>query len=179
MYSAPSPLRATDYALRTKKGFTLIEVLIVVGIIGLLASVVLSGLGSVRSRGRDARRVADLRQVQQGLELYYTRCQFYPGGADCAAGDIQGGSTSWDQLTSALKNSNLGITTVSTDPLCKKNETNCEDNYVYSSDGDEYVLQAALEDKDSPLTKDSYDESFSGTQCGTTSGDRFYYCIKF
>jgi prepilin-type N-terminal cleavage/methylation domain-containing protein len=175
-------LPSTHYPLPTRqKGFTLIEVLIVVGIIGLLASVVLSGLGSVRSRGRDARRVADLRQVQQGLELYYTRCQFYPGGPDCAQGS---GNLSWPELQSALKESNLGITNVSNDPSCRSQDDDCDNNYVYSSDGEQYVLQARLEDKESPLKKDSYingsdGNSFPGTQCGQESGNYFYYCVKF
>ena len=72
------------------RGFTLVEILIVVGIIGLLASVVLSGLGSTRARGRDARRIADIRQAQQALELYYAKCQVYPGvtGAGAAVGPV-------------------------------------------------------------------------------------------
>lgn len=150
-----------------QKGFTLIEVLIVVGIIGLLASVVLSGLGSVRSRGRDARRAADLRQVQQGLELYYTRFQSYPTNV-----------TDWESLETALENANVGITKISDDPLCS--DSDCDDNYRYvSTDGETYVLQAFLEDRNSPLAKDSFDGSYGGLNCGTPSGDRFYYCIKF
>lgn len=151
------------------RGFTLIEVLIVVGIIGLLASVVLSGLGSVRSRGRDARRAADLRQVQQGLELYYTRNQRYPD------------EMSWGSLETELKTSNIGITGISNDPLCGDGGScTAEEDYQYfSTNGEEYVLQALLEDKDSPIAKDSFDDPFSGSKCGDDRGDRFYYCIKF
>lgn len=147
-----------------QKGFTLIEVLIVVGIIGLLASVVLSGLGSVRSRGRDARRAADLRQVQQGLELFYTRNQFYPD------------STNWGDLRAELRSANIGITNISNDPLCRDgNDTTC-DNYEYLPVGSqEYILKALLEDKESPLAKDSYVDS----NCGKPVGDKFAYCIKF
>src|SRR3989344_3217427 len=66
-------LRATAYALRTKGGFTLIEILIVVSIIGLLASIIFVGLGSSRARGRDARRIADLSSIKTGLELYFSK----------------------------------------------------------------------------------------------------------
>ncbi len=52
------------------KGFTLIELLVVIAIIGLLSSVVLASLNSARARGRDARRISDLQQVQFALELY-------------------------------------------------------------------------------------------------------------
>jgi len=63
---------------RRQAGFTLIEMLIVVAIIGLLSSVVLVGLGDVRKDARDTRRVSDLRQIQNALEIYYMRTQSYP-----------------------------------------------------------------------------------------------------
>lgn len=54
-----------------KKGFTLIELLVVVAIIGLLASIVVVALGTARQGGRNARAVADLRQIQTAFELFY------------------------------------------------------------------------------------------------------------
>ena len=63
-------------------GFTLIEILIVIAILGLLASIVLVGLGGARAKARDARRIADLRGVQNALEVYYSaRGQYPPPGA--------------------------------------------------------------------------------------------------
>ncbi|MBI5045968.1 MAG: type II secretion system protein [Candidatus Niyogibacteria bacterium] len=62
----------------TKKGFTLIELLVVIAIIGILASVVLASLNSARKKGRDARRVADIKQVQLALELYFDAMKNYP-----------------------------------------------------------------------------------------------------
>ncbi len=50
----------------------------VIAIIGLLASVVLLALNSARSKSRDAKRVADVRQVMSGLELYFNDCGSYP-----------------------------------------------------------------------------------------------------
>ena len=55
----------------TKRGFTLIELLVVIAIIGILSSVVLASLNSARQKGRDARRISDLKQLQLALELYY------------------------------------------------------------------------------------------------------------
>ncbi len=52
------------------KGFTLIELLVVIAIIGILSSVVLASLNSARQKSRDARRIADLKQLQLALELY-------------------------------------------------------------------------------------------------------------
>ena len=50
-----------------KKGFTLIELLVVIAVIGILASVILVGVASFRGKGRDARRVSDVRQLQNAL----------------------------------------------------------------------------------------------------------------
>ncbi|MEZ4180642.1 MAG: type II secretion system protein [Candidatus Doudnabacteria bacterium] len=63
---------------QNQKGFTLIELLVVIAIIGLLASVVLLALNSARSKSRDAKRVADIRQVVSGLELFYNEYNGYP-----------------------------------------------------------------------------------------------------
>lgn len=52
-------------------GFTLIELLVVIAIIGVLASIVLASLNSARQKSRDARRIADIKQLQLALELYY------------------------------------------------------------------------------------------------------------
>ena len=64
--------------MKKEKGFTLIEMLIVVATIGLLASVVLVGLGSFRSRGRDARRIADIRSVQNSLNFIMLKVIIIP-----------------------------------------------------------------------------------------------------
>lgn len=61
-----------------KSGFTLIELLVVIAIIGILSSVVLASLNSARKKGRDARRVADIKQLQLALELYYDANGQYP-----------------------------------------------------------------------------------------------------
>lgn len=62
----------------SQKGFTLIELLVVIAIIGLLASVVLLSLNSARQKSRDAKRLADMRQLASALELYYNDFSGYP-----------------------------------------------------------------------------------------------------
>ncbi|MEX2411132.1 MAG: type II secretion system protein [Candidatus Paceibacterota bacterium] len=68
--------------IQKEKGFTLIEMLVVVAIIGILSSVILVGLNDARSRARDAKRISDIRQIQNGLELFYSDDQSYPRGLD-------------------------------------------------------------------------------------------------
>jgi len=61
-----------------KKGFTLIELLIVIVIIGIIASLAVVGLNSVRSKSRDAKRISDVRQLQNALEIYRNDNSVYP-----------------------------------------------------------------------------------------------------
>ena len=72
--------------LRKYSGFTLIELLVVIAIIGILAAVVLVSLNSARAKSRDARRVADVHQMQTALELYYNDCGGYPATGPLTAG---------------------------------------------------------------------------------------------
>ena len=60
------------------KGFTLIELLVVIAIIGILSSVVIASLNSARKKGRDVRRVEDIKNIQLALELYYDDNGQYP-----------------------------------------------------------------------------------------------------
>jgi len=70
---------------KNKKGFTLIELLVVIAIIGILASVVLASLNTARKKSRDARRIADIKQLQLALELYFDGNRAYPAALSTLA----------------------------------------------------------------------------------------------
>ncbi|MBI5456834.1 type II secretion system protein [Candidatus Kaiserbacteria bacterium] len=57
---------------RDEKGFTLIELLVVIAVIGLLSSVILASLNNARKKGRDTRRIEDLRQIGNEIAILDT-----------------------------------------------------------------------------------------------------------
>jgi prepilin-type N-terminal cleavage/methylation domain-containing protein len=64
-------------------GFTLIELLVVIAVIALLSSMAIISLNSARSRARDTKRLADIKQLMTVLDLYYNDNGHYPRSAGC------------------------------------------------------------------------------------------------
>lgn len=61
-----------------KKGFTLIEILVAVAIMGILAGLTLTASMSSRKVARDGKRKADLEQIRSALEIYRSDVKAYP-----------------------------------------------------------------------------------------------------
>ena len=63
---------------KNKSAFTLIELLVVIAIIGILSTLAVVYLSNARQSARDAKRIADIKQIQTALELYYQDNNEYP-----------------------------------------------------------------------------------------------------
>lgn len=126
---------------RTKEGgFTLIELLVVIAIIGVLSAVILASLNTARAKGNDAKRLADMHEMQKALEFYYDANRAYPSTSTTWWGNCQ----SFGSHTTSGSNGwipNLAPTYVSVLPLDPKplGTSNC---YLYKSDGIDYILLA-------------------------------------
>ncbi|MFC1612875.1 type II secretion system protein [Patescibacteria group bacterium] len=82
-------------------GFTLIELLVVIAVIGLLSSIAFVSLDNARAKARDARRLAEIKQLQTALELYYDKNGAYPVSGNCGATSPNGG---WCNSVESLSN---------------------------------------------------------------------------
>lgn len=68
------------YRMKQKSGFTLIELMVVIVIIGILVSLGTFAFLSSQKKSRDARRKSDLDSVARALEMYNTDIGSYPAG---------------------------------------------------------------------------------------------------
>jgi len=85
-----------------RRGFTILELLVVMAIIGILAAIGLASYPGVQQKARDARRKSDLASLARGMEMFYNDYGRYPvitaasdmgtsiPAADLAAGLIWG-----------------------------------------------------------------------------------------
>lgn len=64
--------------MNTRKGFTILELLVVVAIVGIISAVILSILSDSRMKSRDSARKTQIQEVLKALELYYTDNGVYP-----------------------------------------------------------------------------------------------------
>lgn len=70
---------------KLQAGFTIIELLIVIAIIGILATLVLTNFQGAQAKGRDTVRKNDINSLYQKLEEFYNENGTYPGSALDAA----------------------------------------------------------------------------------------------
>ena len=84
------------------QGFTLIEVLFVIGIISILSAVILTNLHDARSFGRDAKRLIDMKEIQNALEFYYDTNGRYPSSDTDGCGGWDVGNQSYPFIRNGL-----------------------------------------------------------------------------
>ena len=115
------------------KGFSIVELLVVISIIGLLASVALVQIEKARSKARDAQREKNVKVIQDALAIYVAGAQNYPLGENVVL-------TGTDAVSQAMINRD-SISKIPQDPINS-------DNYRYtynSADGYSYVITYYLE----------------------------------
>lgn len=175
-----------------KRGFTLVEILVAIIIIGVLSSIVISSVGKSRAKSRDLQRMTDLKRLQIALESYRSNNGFYPdSGAVIGVNDGSGVGIACFTCTGypptsgkdlVLKNpysdSNLGTLTTILAPYINQLIDPQENNstwatlpfrgFLYSSDG--YVYKITI--NRTPENLKNYPVSMiDPTRCGGSDSD--------
>lgn len=136
------------------RGFTIVELLIVIVVIGILAAIVIVSFNGIQERARDTSLKSDIKNVRTIVENYAAfNNGVYPStgsintvrtDANCYGGSAQ---ADWvpsvpEKLPQSIPNTNKG----------RGNTTGC---YMYASDGTVYIVSAWNMSNTGPSTKDS------------------------
>lgn len=142
-----------------KKGFTLVELLIIVIILGFLTALISGNYIGSLQKGRDAKRKNDLAQIQRALEAYYEDNKAYPTGAPpfgarfCATPSCLVGEKTYMVRTPDDPNSSYSYT------------------YVVDSSSQYYYLLSCIEndknDKSTGVSNGGYCQGPEPTPCGS------------
>jgi prepilin-type N-terminal cleavage/methylation domain-containing protein len=159
----------------TRKGFTLIELMVVIAVIGILAAVALISLTGVQRSARDATRKSNVSDYATALARYYQDNQAYPVSAsDSIGGPPTAPSPAGTGIFSAAGAlvSAKYMPTALADPLgggnCKASgagaSINCQYSYTGASNG--FTIWSVLE------TPTGATSTNSGVFYVTSSGTR-------
>lgn len=150
-----------DYNEQKKSGFTLIEMLLVIAIIGIITSLSLLAYNSIRQKASDTRRVKDIEQIQAALKLYFYNESSYPDSL--SFGQALTGSTSSTTYMSLLPN-NPG----------PRGDNGCSDSdysYQTTASSSDYALSFCLSTPVGDLS--------AGPKCATSKGITNSTCFGY
>lgn len=173
-----SSLTANLKLLASKCGFTLIEVLIVVAILGLLALALFMSMSGQRSKADDARAKSDLERLKIAFEDYYNDNNCYPPPEWFDNADDCGGNSLSPYLNVMPCDRNTGLPYHLVYPTDQ-----CSSFAIYAT------LKSAATDPEAlnaPLTEDDTTYSYAvsssnldvnpGSGTGFVPGHNYYFC---
>ncbi len=142
---------------RESFGFTLIELIVAVAILGILSTIALGSFQSSQMRSRDAKRKSDLKQIANALEIFYSDKGRYPesNSGRIVACPYPTGTCSWG--SGEFKDSSTGVIYFKTLPA---DPSGFSYYYVASSSGSSFQLYAHLEN--------SKDQNCINSDCSAT-----------
>lgn len=157
-------MNSLDHSHQRQSGFTLIEIMVVMVIIGILASMSLGTFLTSQQKSRDSQRKSDLKQIRNSLDMYFNDKGQYPVGSN---GLIMGCNNAQTcQWGSAFQDQHGTVYMIQL-----PQEQQSDQIYRYeSSTGQNYQLYARLEniyDRDIPKDSNNDPQKFSGLSCGT------------
>lgn len=89
--------------MRTTRGFTIVELLIVIVVIGILAAIVIVAFNGIQNRANDTAIRSDLTNLAKKLELYKAENSLYPtGGSQISSLQFRASKNAYDTTRNNL-----------------------------------------------------------------------------
>lgn len=101
---------------KNKSGFTIVELLIVIVVIGILATISIVAYNGIQDRATKARRLSDMSTITKALEVYKAQTGSYPQVVSNSTGGWERSAVNPQNFLLALKSSGV-IATVPVDPV--------------------------------------------------------------
>lgn len=143
-----------------KKGFSFIEILVVVMIAGIFLSLSAFGFQNARDSSRDTKRLGDMQRLRSGLSRFKADCISYPTAAEFNAAKASGTLSGIPSKSTNCLSTNTYITDFPKDPE--------DPTVVYSYtlvDPNNYILCASLLDIPNPTQTTTGCASCGGRAC--------------
>lgn len=100
---------------KKQSAFTILELLVVMGIMAVLITAGAVSYSTAQKVARDARRLQDLKDIQNGFEQYYSICNYQYGVTGAVPIPLSAGTTLTSQATCVTPN--VSLITYPADPL--------------------------------------------------------------
>lgn len=154
-----------------KKGFTLVELMIVISILGILTSIGIFAFQSSQQKSRDSRRKSDLSNVAAALEMYNSDVGSYPATGTDTQGTIKGcGDTT---KTECAWGTSFANTTKATYMVkLPKDPSSPTSEYMYEKSGTGYRLYARLDNLQDSFIESLAEPKVFNVKCGS-------FCCNF
>lgn len=147
--------------MKKNAGFTLIEIMVVMAIIGVLAAISVGSYRSSQIKARDAERKNDLKQIANSLEVYFNDKGQYPANSldNKINGCISEATCDWDDEWIDENGTTYMV--------ALPGDSRSYLNYYYESDGTSFQIYARLEnDLDNDVPTSAGNPANYGISCG-------------